>query len=76
MEQHEDELLHSLEETGMEMVLRNATNLTHAEKLGLWALRTLPQWVLNSPVNPWAKDHTNPAPPKQTFREYYRKKKS
>ncbi|MCM1355613.1 MAG: lactate utilization protein [Staphylococcus sp.] len=73
VEHHEDELLHRLEETGMAMVLRNASTLSRAEKLGLWALRSLPQWLLNSPANPWAKDHANPEPPKETFREYYKR---
>ncbi len=76
VEHHEDELIHRLEESGMALVLRNATNLSHAEKLGLWALRTLPKWLLNSPANPWAKDHANPDPPKETFREYYKRTKN
>lgn len=73
VEHHEDELLHRLEESAMAMVLRNSMTLSHAERLGLWALRNLPQGLLNSGLNPWAKDHANPEPPAETFRQYYRR---
>ena len=69
-----DQLSHRIQESGMELVLRNATNLSHAEKLGLWALRNLPESLLTSRLNPWAKAHANPVPPKETFREYYARK--
>lgn len=69
-----DQLSHRIQENGMELVLRNATNLSHAEKLGLWALRNLPESLLTSRLNPWAKAHANPVPPKETFREYYARK--
>jgi L-lactate dehydrogenase complex protein LldF len=74
VKQGKDQLSHRIEEDGMELVLRSATNLSHAEKLGLWALRNLPQGLLNSSLNPWAKAHTNPEPPKETFRQYYARK--
>lgn len=66
-----DEPLHRLEESGMELVLRNSTNFQLSEKLGLWALRNLPDALLESAVNPWAKWHDNPIPPRETFRQYY-----
>lgn len=67
-----DELTHRMEEDGMEMVLRNATNLSHAEKFGLWALRNLPKSLTENPhLNPWAKSHANPEAPEETFRQYY-----
>lgn len=66
-----DELMHRGEETVMKMVLKSATNLTRAEKLGLWALRSLPDKLLECGLNPWADYHTNPEPPKETFRQYY-----
>ena len=62
---------HDLEEGMMGAVLQNSTNLQHAEKLGLWALRHTPESIAESGVNPWAAWHKNPIPPKQTFREWY-----
>ncbi len=75
VKRHKDELFHNFEESGMALVLRNATTLTHAERLGLWALRNLPKGILNSRLNPWASHHTNPEPPKETFRQYYERKR-
>lgn len=72
-----DELEHRMEESVMKFMLLDSRNLAIAEKLGLWALRTLPKGILNSPLNPWAKAHANPEPPKETFRQYYdRQRKS
>ena len=42
-----------------------------AEKLGLWALRNIPKSIMQSRLNPWAIEHYNPIPPKETFRQYY-----
>lgn len=52
-------------------VLKSATNLVMAEKVALWALRHVPSPIAESAINPWAKEHTNPEPPKETFRQYY-----
>lgn len=63
--------LHNVEQAMAEQALKNVQNLALAEKLGLWALRHLPASVLESGLNPWAKEHANPAPPRETFRQYY-----
>ena len=68
---HKDELTHRLEEGMLKYVLLDARNLSLAEKLGLWGLRTLPESLLDSPLNPWARAHANPEPPQETFRQYY-----
>lgn len=73
VERGEDELMHRTEETAMALALRNSTNLSHAERLGLWALRNLPKSLLESRLNPWATHHTNPEPPQETFRQYYKR---
>ena len=73
VENRESLFSHDLEEGMMELVLKNSTDLQHAEKLGLWALRHLPATLTESGVNPWAKWHKNPIPPEQTFREWYKK---
>lgn len=71
---HKDELSHRMEESAMKYVLLNSRNLAMAEKVGLWALRNLPQGLTSSPlVNPWAKAHVNPEPPAETFRQYYKR---
>lgn len=64
---------HDIEENLAEPILKNSTNLAKAEKLGLWALRHIPDAILESPINPWAKEHDDPIPPKETSREYYRR---
>ncbi|MDE5831496.1 MAG: lactate utilization protein [Desulfovibrio sp.] len=66
------ETMHNLEQAAAEPILKNSRNLMLAEKIGLWALKNLPKGLTESPLlNPWAKEHTNPEPPKETFRQYY-----
>lgn len=62
---------HNLQQDIAEPFLKSATNLAIAEKVALWALRHVPSSIAESSLNPWAKDHTNPVPPKETFRQYY-----
>ena len=64
---------HDIEQDLAAMVLKNSTNLAIAEKAGLWALRHVPEQITESALNPWAKEHTNPEPPEETFRQYYRR---
>lgn len=71
VDNHEDEFIHRMQMHGASLALGSRGNLMAAEKLGLWALRNLPESLLNSAVNPWAKAHTNPEPPSETFRQYY-----
>lgn len=73
VEDHQDQPSHRLEETGMELVLRNSTNFKMAEKAGLFALRHLPESLLECRLNPWAEYHDNPLPPQETFRQYYKR---
>lgn len=67
------QISHNIEEAIAEPILKDSKNLAMAEKIGLWALRNLPKLITESPLNPWAKEHANPTPPRETFREYYRK---
>lgn len=64
---------HNIEQDLAAMVLKSSTNLAVAEKAGLWALRHVPEQIAESALNPWAKEHTNPEPPQETFRQYYRR---
>lgn len=66
-----DEFSHRMQEDAAAIVLRSRGNLMAAEKIGLWALRTMPDAILDSPINPWARAHANPVPPDETFRQYY-----
>ena len=61
----------NVEEDLAEPLLKNSTNLAMAEKIGLWALRNIPEKIMESPINPWAKEHDDPVPPAETFRQYY-----
>lgn len=76
VEEKEDLLSHRLQEDAAAMVLGSAGRLMAAEKVGLWALRTLPDKLLTLPLNPWAKAHDNPIPPKETFRNEFKRKNS
>ncbi len=69
----EDLLSHRLQMDVAAAVLQNATRLSWAEKFALSALRHTPKQLLNSHLNPWAEKHTNPNPPEETFREYFKK---
>ena len=71
-----DEPLHRMEENAAGLVLRNSGSLTSAERIGLWALRHVPKVIAESGLNPWARWHTNPEAPEQTFREWYKASKS
>lgn len=69
---HESLFTHDAEMTAATMVLKNATNLQLAEKVGLFFLRNTPTSIAQSAVNPWAKWHDDPQAPPQTFRQWYR----
>jgi L-lactate dehydrogenase complex protein LldF len=43
-----------------------------AGRSGRWFMRTMP-WLLNHKWNPWFKQREMPAPPKESFREWYKK---
>lgn len=73
VDKHQSERVHDAEETAAELMLRSSKTLAMGENMALWALRNLPQWLLDSGLNPWADVHANPEPPKETFREYYRR---
>ena len=62
---------HNVEEDMAEPLLKNSTNLASAERIGLWALRKIPASIMESSLNPWAKEHDDPIPPQETFRQYY-----
>lgn len=71
VKEHESLLLHDVEIKGAAMVLKSASNLQMAEKVGLFFLRNTPVSIAQSAINPWAKWHDNPIPPKETFRQWY-----
>jgi L-lactate dehydrogenase complex protein LldF len=43
-----------------------------AGRTGRWFMRIMP-WLLNNKMNPWYKHREMPAPPKQSFRDWYKK---
>lgn len=71
VDHHEDEPLHHLQEDLASIVFATRGNLVATEKVGLWALRNLPDAILESPLNPWIKAHANPEAPDETFRQYF-----
>lgn len=71
VEAHDDQMMHRLEEDAAAAVLGTPATLTAAERVGLWALRHVPAAIAESRINPWARWHTNPEAPQQTFRQWY-----
>jgi len=56
---------------GMAWVLSHPTIFRIAGATGRWVMRTFP-WILNNKkLNPWYKQRNMPAPPKQSFRDWY-----
>ena len=73
VEKKEDLLAHRLEMNMSDVVLKNEYRLAWAEKVALAALRHLPKGLMESKLNPWAAEHSDPEAPEQTFREYFKK---
>lgn len=65
------ETMHNVEQALAAPILKDVNNLMLAEKVALWGLRNIPKFIAESSLNPWAEEHTNPEPPKETFRQYY-----
>ncbi len=55
----------------MNSVLSNTRVFTTAGRIGRWVLRYFP-FMVNNPLNLWYRQREMPAPPKQSFREWYR----
>lgn len=59
---------------GMAFVLARPGLYRFAGKAGRAVMRLFP-WLLNNKLNPWYKQREMPAPPKQSFRDWYIKNK-
>jgi L-lactate dehydrogenase complex protein LldF len=59
---------------GMAFVLSRPGLYRFAGKMGRWIIRVLP-FITNNRLNPWYKQRNMPAPPKQSFRDWYIKNK-
>ena len=59
---------------GMAFVLSRPGLYRFAGKAGRWMMRILP-FILKNKLNPWYKQREMPAPPKQSFRDWYIKNK-
>ncbi|RZM25037.1 MAG: lactate utilization protein [Pedobacter sp.] len=59
---------------GMDFTLSSPTNFRMAGKAGRFTLKYLP-FVVNNRLNAWYKHREMPAPPKETFRNWYIKYK-
>lgn len=67
----EDELGHRYQMRMGEAILNHASITDAAEHLAITSLKYLPKALMESRLNPWAKDHKNPDPPEETFRDWY-----
>lgn len=56
--------------SAMTFVLSRPKVFSYGGKIGRWAMQWLP-FLTNNSLNPWYKQREMPAPPKQSFREWY-----
>mgnify|MGYP001438260952 CR=1 FL=1 len=56
-------------------VLANPSKYRFGGKIARGSLRILPGFLINNPLNTWGKERELPAPPKQSFKEWYQKNK-
>ncbi|MDR3233582.1 MAG: lactate utilization protein [Planctomycetaceae bacterium] len=56
-------------------VLSNNRRYNTAGALARWGLRWMPRFVVYLPLNIWGKGRENPLPPKESFKQWYRKKR-
>jgi L-lactate dehydrogenase complex protein LldF len=56
-------------------VLRRPSLYRLAGRVGRFALRWSPRWIVYNRWNPWGRQRELPAPPKQSFREWFAKHK-
>lgn len=61
---------------GMAFVLAHPKIYQFAGKMGRWVMRTFPIITNNKTLNVWYKHREMPAPPKQSFKEWYNKNRS
>ena len=57
---------------GMAAVLSNATIFNLAGKAGRFVIKKIP-FLVNNRINAWSKQREMPAPPEESFREWYKK---
>ena len=59
---------------GMTTVLNSPKIYRTGGSVGRWFMRNIP-WLTNNKLNPWFKQRDMPAPPKESFRDWYKKNK-
>ena len=57
---------------GMAAVLSNSAIFDFAGKAGRFILKKAP-FLVNNSLSPWSKQREMPSPPKESFREWYKK---
>ncbi len=56
-------------------ILANSKKFKQVGKVTRWALRTLPKPIINSKPNIWGRNRDLPSGPKESFEEWYKKRK-
>ena len=56
---------------GMAFVLGNPVVYRISGAMGRWVMKVFPFLINNKKLNPWYKQRNLPAPPKQSFRDWY-----
>lgn len=70
-------LLPPVKSIGMRLgryVLGSQRLYTLSGKVGRFALRWLPRWMIYNPLNPWGRQRDLPPSPQESFREQYRRR--
>ena len=60
--------------SAMNIVLSNPSLYRVSGKMGRWMMKHFP-FIVNNKFNPWYKQREMPAPPKESFRDWYQKNK-
>jgi L-lactate dehydrogenase complex protein LldF len=57
-------------------VLRRPRLFAAAGRMGRLALRLAPRWLIYNRFNPWGRQRELPVPPRESFRQWYRRERS
>lgn len=70
--EHQVSMVKRIVMNGMSFLLAHPKLYRFAGMSGRWVMRVMP-WMVNNQMNAWYKQREMPAPPKQSFRDWYQK---
>lgn len=70
--EHQVSVVKRIAMNGMSFLLARPKLYRFAGTTGRWMMRVMP-WIVNNKMNAWYKQREMPAPPKESFRDWYQK---